>query len=184
MITPDTARGVTYSGGLLYLSDLEGKITKFNLTNMSDDGAGNQIKIFDQTTLFTAGSNKTNGRYMFHPMDATIGRSTNSLWVYAGTGDFNRINDTSAGTSNYLIGIRDEFYPQFRDVGKAATADDITKCRNTTKDMPTTCQVEDKHRGWYIVLDNLLKLLQSQLFTKVLLIFLYMNLHNQLISVV
>ena len=154
LITPDTARGVTYSGGLLYLSDLEGKITKFNLTNMSNDGAGNQIKIFDQTTLFTAGSNKTNGRYMFHPMDATIGRSTNSLWVYAGTGDFNRINDTSAGTSNYLIGIKDEFYPQFRDVGKAATADDITKCRNTTNDMPTTCQVEDKHRGWYIVLDN------------------------------
>ena len=76
---------------------------------MSDDGAGNQIKIFDQTTLFTAGSNKTNGRYMFHPMDATIGRSTNSLWVYAGTGDFNRINDTSAGTSNYLIGIKTNF---------------------------------------------------------------------------
>ena len=58
LITPDTARGVTYSGGLLYLSDLEGKITKFNLTNMSNDGAGNQIKIFDQTTLFTADQTK------------------------------------------------------------------------------------------------------------------------------
>ena len=49
---------------------------------MTNDGAGNQIKIFDQTTLLLTGSNKTNGRYMFHPMDATIGRSTNSLWVW------------------------------------------------------------------------------------------------------
>ena len=44
LITPDTARGVTYSGGLLYLSDLEGKITKFNLTNMSNDGAEIKLK--------------------------------------------------------------------------------------------------------------------------------------------
>ena len=154
LITPDTARGVTYSGGLLYLSDLEGKITKFNLTNMSDDGAGNNIKLFDQTTLFTAGSNKTNGRYMFHPMDATIGRTTNSLWLFAGTGDFNRINSTTTGTSNYLLGIRDEFYPLFRDVGKPATASDIGKCRNTTNDMPPTCLVKDTDKGWYIVLDN------------------------------
>ena len=55
VITPDTARGVNYKGALVYLSDLEGKITKFNLTNMSDDGQVNAIAMYDSTTLFTAG---------------------------------------------------------------------------------------------------------------------------------
>ena len=82
LITPDTARGVNYRGALVYLNDLEGKITKFNLTNMSDDGAGNALlKLYDSTTLFTAGSNQTNGRYMYHSMDATIGQTTNSFMV-------------------------------------------------------------------------------------------------------
>ena len=81
VITPDTARGVNYRGALVYLSDLEGKITKFNLTNMSDDGQGNAINMYDSTTLFTAGSNSTNGRYMYHSMDATVGQTTNSLWL-------------------------------------------------------------------------------------------------------
>ena len=38
VVTPDTARGVSFRGALIYLNDLEGKITKFNLTNMSNDG--------------------------------------------------------------------------------------------------------------------------------------------------
>ena len=58
LVTPDTARGLLFAGGLAYISDLEGKITKVNLTNMPDDGAGNTIKLYDKTTLFTAGSTK------------------------------------------------------------------------------------------------------------------------------
>ena len=61
--------------------------------NVSDNEIGfdseyNEVKIFYSTTLFTAGSNKTNGRYMYHSMDATIGGTTNELWLFAGTGDF------------------------------------------------------------------------------------------------
>ena len=95
VITPDTARGISFRGALIYLNDLEGKITKFNLTNMSNDGKGNAIALYDNTTLFTAGSTSTNGRYMYHSMDATIGQSTNTLWLYTGTGDYERIADTS-----------------------------------------------------------------------------------------
>ena len=40
---------------------------------MSDDGQGNAIALYDSTTLFNAGSNSTNGRYMYHAMDATVG---------------------------------------------------------------------------------------------------------------
>ena len=134
LVTPDTAPGVNYSGGLVYVSDLEGKITKVNLTNMPDDGAGNRIKLYDQTTLFTAGSTKANGRYMYHSMDATVGDSTNSMWLFAGTGDYERINDTSSGVQNYMIGIKDMDYPLYKDVAIPAKADDITKCKNTTDD--------------------------------------------------
>ena len=31
VITPDTARGVNFRGALVYISDLEGKITKFKI---------------------------------------------------------------------------------------------------------------------------------------------------------
>ena len=90
--------------------------------------------MFDSTTLFTAGSNKTNGRYMYHSMDATIGGTTNELWLFAGTGDYERINDTTSGVSNYLLGIKDKDYPFYREIAKPTKADDITKCKNTTND--------------------------------------------------
>ena len=155
VITPDTARGVTYRGGLVYLSDLEGKITKFNLTNMSDDGNGNAIKMYDSTTLFTAGSNSTNGRYMYHAMDATVGQTTNSLWLYAGTGDYERIGDTSSGTQNLMIGIADPHYPNYREVSVARKAIDLTRCKNTTNDTTgAQCPNLQKDMGWYSILPN------------------------------
>ena len=157
LITPDTARGINFSGALLYISDLEGKITKFNLTNMSDDGAGNSINMFDSTTLFTTGSTTANGRYMYHAMDATIGQSTNSLWLFAGTGDYERINDTASGVSNYLIGIRDPHYPLYKEVAIPTKADDITKCQNTTNDISGAKCPTIGDRGWYIVLDKFAK---------------------------
>ena len=155
VITPDTARGVQYRGALVYLSDLEGKITKFNLTNMSDDGQGNAIKMYDSTTLFTAGSNSTNGRYMYHAMDATVGQTTNSLWLYAGTGDYERIGDTSSGTQNLMLGVADPHYPNYREVSVARKAIDLTRCKNTTNDTTgANCPNLQKDMGWYVTLSN------------------------------
>ena len=155
VITPDTARGITYRGALVYLSDLEGKITKFNLTNMSDDGKGNAIKMYDSTTLFTAGSNSTNGRYMYHAMDATVGQTTNSLWLYAGTGDYERIGDTSAGIQNLMLGIADPNYPRYQEVSTPTKAIDLTRCKNTTNDTTgASCPNLQKDMGWYVILPN------------------------------
>ena len=59
---------------------------------MSDDGDGNVIALYDSTTLFNAGSTKSNGRYMYHAMDATIGQYKLILYGYiAGTGDYERL---------------------------------------------------------------------------------------------
>ena len=155
VITPDTARGVNFRGALVYLSDLEGKITKFNLTNMSDDGQGNAISIYDSTTLFTAGSNSINGRYMYHSMDATIGQTTNSLWLYAGTGDYERIGDTSSGIQNLMLGIADPDYPSYKKLNKPTKASDLTRCKNTTNDTSgAQCPNLTKDLGWYITLPN------------------------------
>ena len=157
LITPDTARGVTFNGALLYLSDLEGKITKFNLTNMTtEDGttSGKRIKIFDKTTLFSAGSSKLNARYMYHSMDATIGRDTNQLWLFAGTGDYERINDTKAGVDNLLLGIKDPDYPFYKKINKASSADTIKNCTDTTGNLPGSACIKSSKRGWYVKLKD------------------------------
>mgnify|MGYP000077945430 CR=1 FL=1 len=157
LVTPDTARGLSFAGGLAYISDLEGKITKVNLTNMPDDGAGNTIKLYDKTTLFTAGSTKANGRYMYHAMDATIGDTTNTMWMFAGTGDYERINDTTSGVQNYMLGIKDRDYPLYKEVATPAKADDITNCKNTTNDTTGASCPKNADKGWYITLSNFAK---------------------------
>ena len=157
LITPDTARGINFTGALLYLNDLEGKITKFNLTNMSDDGNGNAIKLYDNTTLFTAGSTSANGRYMYHAMDATIGDTTNTFWLFAGTGDYERINDTTSGVENYLLGIKDSDFPLYKEVATPANADDITNCKNTTNDKTGASCPENADKGWYVSLSDFKK---------------------------
>ena len=154
VITADTARGINFTGALVYINDFEGKVTKFNLTNMSEDGLGNPINLYDSTTLFWAGSNKTNGRYMYHSMDATIGKTTNDLWLYGGTGDYERIADTTVGVDNLLFGIKDPHYPLYREVSYAATADDITDCKNTTNDTTGASCPQSADRGWFVSLDN------------------------------
>ncbi len=157
LVTPDTSIGLTYSGALAYISDLEGKITKINLTNMADDNSGNTIKLYDSTTLFNAGSTKANGRYMYHAMDATIGDSTNEMWLFAGTGDYERINDTTSGVQNLMIGIKDVDYPYYKNIATPATADTITKCKNTTDDTTGAKCPQNADKGWYINLKDYAK---------------------------
>jgi len=157
VITPDLARGADYAGALVYTSDLEGKITKVNLTNMST-GKGQPIKLYDSTTLFKAGATKTNGRYMYYAMDAAIGETTNDLWLYAGTGDAQRLNDRTKGMNNLMIGIKDPDYPEYAEVAIPKKADDISKCQNTTNDRKgSACRVTKKDRGWYITLTDFAK---------------------------
>ena len=67
---------------------------------------------------------------MYHSMDAAIGGATNSLWLYAGTGDYERIADRSTGVQNLLLGIKDENYPFYKDVD-GATEPTHANCTKT-----------------------------------------------------
>ena len=160
VITPDTARGLNFRGALVYTSDLEGKITKFNLTNMTHEGGfsgGKEINLYDKTIIFRSGSNNINQRYMFHSMDATIGQTTNSLWLYAGTGNYERIADKSAGVQNLLLGINDPIYPNFKNV-PIGRIHDLVMCSNTTNDATgAKCPNIPGQKGWYIELDHFKK---------------------------
>ena len=77
VITPDTAFGIPWRGAMVYVNDLEGKITKINLTNSDENGAD----LFDQTTLFKLNASTDNARYSYFSMDAGIGYSLSLIHI-------------------------------------------------------------------------------------------------------
>ena len=128
VITADAAKE-TYSGALVYVNDLEGKITKINLTNMSGSyeidattgqpqqtsrknnnsksalnnntsTANKSIKLYDSYTFFDLNaSTETNNRYMYHSLDAGVGIKSKNLWLFGGTGDYLNLNDMMVDNS-------------------------------------------------------------------------------------
>ena len=109
VITPDTAPNIPWRGAMVYFNDLEGKITKINLTTSTENSAD----LFDQTTLFTLNANSENKRYSYFQMDAGIGADTRDLWLFGGTGDFTDIGGGSKRMDNILYGVKDRYYPHF-----------------------------------------------------------------------
>ena len=175
VITRDAAKGyVNFAGALVYTNDLEGKITKINLTDLVEPG----LKIYDHYTLFDTKSTESDGRYMYHSMEAAIGKDTKNLWLFAGTGDFENLTDTGALTSNVLLGIADDAFPEMKvplDVQAfnsglskvPPTIDDIKNCLDTTKNKTSEkCPKKmgagiASKRGWVIHLDDYKKVTAS-----------------------
>ena len=110
VITPDTSPGIPWRGAMVYFNDLEGKITKINLTNSTKNGAD----LFDQTTLFNLEANTINKRYSFFAMDAGIGQDTNEFWLFGGTGNFQNLGGYGEGMDNILYAIKDPDFPYFK----------------------------------------------------------------------
>ena len=162
VITPDQVLQANYRGALVYVNDLEGKITKVNLTNMEDDraqvGSPTPISLYDTTTLFSANSTSSNNRYMYHGMEATIGGDTNNLWLYSGTGNYRNLNDTGVANrndvDNLLIGIKDKYFPNYKN-STSVSIDGLTECKETTHDTssPGANCPQTADLGWYIKLE-------------------------------
>jgi len=135
VITADQVRGVRFKGALVYVNDFEGKITKINLTNMENDGAGNNISLYDSTTLLQIEASKDNGRYQFHSMDAGIGKTTKQLWLFSGTGDYERMTERTSKMDNLMYGFRDKDYPLYKQKIHATTlSTGLQRCMDTTGD--------------------------------------------------
>ena len=166
VITADQARGIKYRGALVYVNDFEGKITKFNLTNMENDGYGNKINLYDNTTLLSIEANKNNGRYQYHSMDAGIGKTSKHFWLFSGTGDYERMTARDSKIDNLMYGFRDKDYPLFRKYNHPITLlHGLQKCMDTTGDTqgikcPLTTNAYSritrtkKDFGWYIKLKD------------------------------
>ena len=140
VITADGTNKANYNGALVYATDLEGKVTKINLT---DKGT-----LYEITTLFSSQSTSDNGRYIYTRPEATI-NNDNNLWLYFGTGNTQKLQEQSSQVQNRLYGIKDVNFPNFVAVNPAG---DVSKCKTA----PTCPGGSDL--GWYVNLQKAQKL--------------------------
>ena len=136
VITAEGTEKANYNGAIVYVADLEGKVTKINLT---DKGT-----MYQSTILFNAESTNENGRYIFSKPEATI--RDNNLWLYFGTGDKQKLQNISSNTQNRLYGIKDKDFPNFQLINPVGN---ISQCKTGSNNCPGP---EDL--GWYINLDK------------------------------
>ena len=139
VITADGTDKANYNGAMIYAPDLEGKITKINLT---DTGT-----MYQSTTLFNAESSSDNGRYIYKKAQATI--NDGDLWLYFGTGNTQKLQEQSTNVKNRLYGIKDKNFPTFSTINSSGT---VAQCKTA----PTCPGGSDL--GWYVDLANKQKL--------------------------
>ena len=177
VITPDTAFNIPWRGAMVYVNDLEGKITKINLTSSQE----NDADLFDQTTLFKLNASTDNARYSYFSMDAGIGFTDNQFWLFGSTGNFTDLGGQEPGLDNILYGVKDEDFPLFnhnarnsgaphtkvpkgsedgfvikanQNAEQADSLEDAVICNNVTGDVfGDKCPTRNK-KAWYIALDR------------------------------
>ena len=171
VITPDNINGAKFRGAIVYTSDLEGKITKYNLTNYESDNKGNKVEMYDNYVMFWADSTTQNDRYMFNSMDATIGQKTKSLWLLAGTGNIERINRVDPQVQNLMLGINDSDFPYYSNPdqssihanamgpsvitnNKTYRVRNLIECENNTNPGSLNCPEIPNKAGWYVTLKD------------------------------
>jgi len=161
VITADGTNKANYNGALIYTTDLEGKVTKINLTeNFIMDTDTNSAtynsmirpvasdKNIQQTTLFTAEATSANGRYIYTRPEVTI-NNDNNLWLYFGTGNTQKLQTQSSQVQNRLYGIKDKNFPNFVTVNPTGN---VSMCKTA----PTCPGGTDL--GWYVDLKKSQKL--------------------------
>jgi type IV pilus assembly protein PilY1 len=147
VITADGTDKANYDGALIYASDLEGKITKVNLTENFTLGGDNMIdKNISTTTLFNTQANTNNGRYVYKTPSVTI--INDNLWLYFGTGNTQKLEEKSSQIQNRIYGIKDKDFPNFVNRGVGT----VSQCK-TSPTCPGSADL-----GWYVNLKNSQKL--------------------------
>ena len=144
VINADGTSKANYDGALIYAGDLEGKVSKINLTEsfvLNNDKMIN--KNISTTTVFDAQANTDNGRYIYNSLEATI-NSDNNLWLYFGTGDTQKLQSQSSQVKNRVFGIKDKDFPNYANISSAGT---YSNC--SSSGCPNSSQI-----GWYVELDK------------------------------
>ena len=145
VINSDSAVGAQYQGAIVYATDLEGKVTKIDLTESYEHTtSASALPTFARTTLFDAAATSTNQAYVFQNTEAKI--VDEKLWLYFGTVNIKNIH---ADSNNKIYGIKDINWPSVT----STTISTIANCTNTY--CPTT------EIGWYRDLPNNQKLIAN-----------------------
>ena len=137
VITADGSRFADYEGAMVYVPDLEGKITKINLTGNFTTTNNIISSSINKSTFFDAQANTDNGRYNYNELEATV-NNDNNLWLYFGTGNSQKLQDQSSNIKNRVFGLMDKDFPNYST--KSFT---YSNCSNNG--CPSTTQV-----GWYL----------------------------------
>jgi len=144
VISADGTSKANYDGALIYAGDVEGKVTKLNLT---ENFKLNNEKMIDKnistTTVFDTQANTDNGRYIYNSLEATI-NSDNNLWLYFGTGDTQKLQSQSSQVQNRVYGIKDKDFPNYANISSAGT---YSSC--SSSGCPNSSQI-----GWYADLNK------------------------------
>lgn len=134
LVNADSTKLADYKGALLYVTDLESKLWKINLTD--------QGTLFDLTQIFDGEGSNSNARLSFFAPALSID-SSGDLWAYFGTGDQQRLQQIDPSISNRIFGIRDSNFPKFSSVS-SKTAGALKDTTATGSACPT-----DAYLGWF-----------------------------------
>ncbi len=116
VVTGDGTSMANYYGGIAYMTDLQGKLWKWNLSkaNLSDSNTG----LFSLYQSFRAESTLANDRMGFNQLGTTIvtgqdanGNNLSRLYNYFGTGDLTRIQRRASTINNRVYGVADPNFP-------------------------------------------------------------------------
>ncbi|MEC8819308.1 MAG: hypothetical protein VYA08_00310, partial [Pseudomonadota bacterium] len=143
VVTADTTSAATYKGAMLYSADLQSKLTKINHNAMS--GCNGCNRSVDIDMLWTEGDQFGNDALSFNPVSASID-SADTLWIYFGTGNLDRLQSSVATVQNRIFAKKDFNFPG------AGSGGGVYWTSPGFKDVTlpgATCPA-DSDTGWYI----------------------------------
>ena len=137
---------------MVYINDLEGKITKINLSNNTKgyDEGGNLnsgvTDLYDQTTLFRLNGNEDNERYSFFGMDAGLGVSDGGFWLFGSTGNFVNLGSREQTLDNIIYGVQDKHYPYWKHLNNVTIPKSMSRGAGGEM-VPNTNFLKLAHKG-------------------------------------
>ncbi len=137
-VTADSTTLFQYNGAMAYVTDLEGRLWKVNLTD--------QGTMYEATRVFDGEATIDNDRLMFHETAATAGDG-GKLVQFFGTANMQDVGRIDGDIQNRAYGVYDQSFPAFASV----TPFTVSSMQNVTS--PGAACPSGVQEGWYINLD-------------------------------
>ena len=88
-------------------------------------------------------------------MDTAIGTTSKNLWLYAGTGDYERVTYKSNDVDNLLLGFRDKDFPYYEKVNEIYSPFSLMACQDTSNDSTgIKCPLDTDDKTFIVIIKN------------------------------